>query len=468
MITAQLIEEFQNIVGEENVLSSPLELLVYEYDASIDRAKPDLVVLPATTEQVSEVVKIANREKIPIVARGSGTNLSGGSIPVRGGIVVELSKMNKILEIDTKNLRAVVQPGVFNLDFNNALAEKGYFYAPDPSSQGVATMGGTVGECAGGPHCLKYGVTTNHVLGVEMVLPNGEVVDTGGKALDSPGYDLTALLVGSEGTLGIVTKIIARILKMPEAIKTMLAIFDVLEDAAQTVSDIIAAGILPATLEMMDKVIIEAVEPFVKAGYPLDAEAVLIIELDGLKDGMERLAEQIEGMCNDNNAREVRVAKDAAERAKLWIGRKSAFGAITKLTPNYFTCDGCVPRSKLTETLRQIVKIGEKYSLRIANVFHAGDGNLHPLILFDARKGETERVVEAGMEILQLCVDKGGTISGEHGIGMEKREAMRFVYSEDDLNAMRKIKSIFDPKNLSNPEKIFPQNDEIDEGRTEA
>ena len=456
MITEKLIEEFQHILGEENVLSSLLELLVYEYDAGIDSEKPDLVVLPATTEQVAGVVKIANREKIPFVARGSGTNLSGGSIPARGGIVIELSKMNKILEIDTANLRAVVQPGVFNLDFGKALAEKGYLYAPDPSSQGVSTMGGNVGEGAGGPHCLKYGVTTNHVLGVEMVLPNGEVIETGSKALDSPGYDLTGLIVGSEGTLGIVTKIIARILKMPEAVKTMLVIFDTLEDAAQTVSDIIAAGILPATLEMMDKVIIEAVESFVKAGYPLDAEAVLIIELDGLADGMERLGEQIEGICMNNKAREVRIAQDDAERAKLWIGRKSAFGAITKLAPNYLTCDGCVPRSKLPETLRQVVKIGEKYNLRIANVFHAGDGNLHPLILFDAQKGETDRVVEAGMEILQLCADNGGTVSGEHGIGLEKRKAMRFVYSEDDLNAMKKIKAVFDPADLSNPEKIFP------------
>jgi len=457
MIKEETITELKNVVGEENVLTSTLERILYEYDASVDRALPDAVIFPTTTEHVSQIVKIANREKIPFVARGSGTNLSGGSVPTRGGLVIEFSKMNQILELDLENFRAVVQPGVFNLDLYNALAEKGYFYAPDPSSQMVATMGGTVGEDSGGPHCLKYGVTTNHVLGLEMVLPNGEVIETGGKALDMPGYDLTGLIVGSEGTLGIVTKIIVRILKLPEEVKTMLVIFESLEDAAQTVSDIIAAGILPATLEMMDKFTIGAVENFAKAGYPLDAEAVLIIELDGLKDGMERLSDQIVQLCHKKNARDVRVAKDDAERARLWIGRKSAFGAIARLGPNYFVCDGVVPRSKLTETLRQVVKIGEDYELRIANVFHAGDGNLHPLILYDERTTDINKVLKAGMEILALCASKGGTISGEHGVGLEKRNAMRMVYSEAELDVMKKMKMVFDPEDLSNPDKIFPQ-----------
>jgi len=457
MVTEETIKELKNIVGEDNVLTSTLERILYEYDASVDRAMPDVVIFPMTTEHVSKIVKIANREKIPFVARGSGTNLSGGSVPTRGGLVIELSKMNKILEIDLANFRAVVQPGVFNLDLYNVLVEKGYFYAPDPSSQMVATMGGTVGENSGGPHCLKYGVTTNHVLGLEMVLPNGEIIETGSKVLDVPGYDLTGLIVGSEGTFGIVTKIIVRILKTPEAIKTMLAIFESLEEAAQTVSDIIAAGILPATLEMMDKFTIGAVENFARAGYPLDAEAVLIIELDGLKDGMERLSERIVQICQRNKAREVRVAKDAAERARLWIGRKSAFGAIAQLGPNYFVCDGVVPRSKLPETLRQVVKIGEDYELRIANVFHAGDGNLHPLILYDERTTDINKVLKAGMEILELCASKDGTVSGEHGVGLEKRNAMRMVYSEDDLNVMKQMKMVFDPENLSNPDKIFPQ-----------
>jgi len=457
MIKEETITELKNVVGEENVLTSTLERILYEYDASVDRALPDAVIFPTTTEHVSQIVKIANREKIPFVARGSGTNLSGGSVPTRGGLVIEFSKMNQILELDLENFRAVVQPGVFNLDLYNALAEKGYFYAPDPSSQMVATMGGTVGEDSGGPHCLKYGVTTNHVLGLEMVLPNGEVIETGGKALDMPGYDLTGLIVGSEGTLGIVTKIIVRILKLPEEVKTMLVIFESLENAAQTVSDIIAAGILPATLEMMDKFTIGAVENFAKAGYPLDAEAVLIIELDGLKDGMERLSDQIVQLCQKNKARDVRVAKDDAERARLWIGRKSAFGAIARLGPNYFVCDGVVPRSKLTETLRQVVKIGEDYELRIANVFHAGDGNLHPLILYDERTTDINKVLKAGMEILALCASKGGTISGEHGVGLEKRNAMRMVYSEAELDVMKKMKMVFDPEDLSNPDKIFPQ-----------
>ncbi|MBC8233377.1 FAD-binding protein [bacterium] len=457
MIKEETIAELKNIVGEDNVLTSTLERILYEYDASVDRALPDAVIFPTTTEHVSQIVKIANREKIPFVARGSGTNLSGGSVPTRGGLVIEFSKMNQILELDLENFRAVVQPGVFNLDLYNALVEKGYFYAPDPSSQMVATMGGTVGEDSGGPHCLKYGVTTNHVLGLEMVLPNGEVIETGGKALDMPGYDLTGLIVGSEGTLGLVTKIIVRILKLPEEVKTMLVIFESLENAAQTVSDIIAAGILPATLEMMDKFTIGAVENFAKAGYPLDAEAVLIIELDGLKDGMERLSEQIVQLCQKNKARDVRVAKDDAERARLWIGRKSAFGAIARLGPNYFVCDGVVPRSKLTETLRQVVKIGEDYELRIANVFHAGDGNLHPLILYDERTTDINKVLKAGMEILALCASKDGTISGEHGVGLEKRNAMRMVHSEAELDVMKKMKRVFDPEDLSNPDKIFPQ-----------
>ncbi|HIE26190.1 TPA: FAD-binding protein [Candidatus Poribacteria bacterium] len=457
MIKEETITELKNIVGEGNVLTSTLERILYEYDASVDRALPDAVIFPTTTEHVSQIVKTANREKIPFVARGSGTNLSGGSVPIRGGIVIELSKMNQILELDLENFRAVVQPGVFNLDLYNTLAERGYFYAPDPSSQMVATMGGTVGENAGGPHCLKYGVTTNHVMGLEMVLPNGEVIETGGKSLDMPGYDLAGLIVGSEGTFGIVTKIIVRILKMPEEVKTMLAIFESLEDAAQTVSDIIAAGILPATLEMMDKFTIGAVENFAKAGYPLDAEAVLIIELDGLKDGMERLSRRVVQICQKNSARDVRVAKDDAERERLWIGRKSAFGAIAQLGPNYFVCDGVVPRSKLPETLRQVVKIGEDYELRIANVFHAGDGNLHPLILYDERTTDINKVLKAGMEILALCASKDGMVSGEHGVGLEKRDAMRMVYSEDDLNVMKRMKMVFDPDNLANPDKIFPQ-----------
>ncbi len=454
----QMIEELSKIVGKENVLYSETDLLLYGYDASLFKAKPDCIVLPGSTEEVSQIVKLVRRESVPVVARGSGTNLSGGTIPAKGGIVLHFSRMNRILEIDIKNQRAVVEPGLFTLTLKNELARYGYVYQPDPASERVSTFGGNFGENSGGPHCLKYGVTTNHILGAEVVLPDGEVIWVGGKALDHPGYDLTGLLVGSEGTLGIATKLVLRIVPKPEAVKTMLAIYHSLEDAGRTVSAIIAEGIVPATLEMLDKLTIKAVEESIHAGFPLDAEAVLLIEIDGLKDGMERLAERIIEICKENHAREVKAARTEEERAQLWAGRKGAFGAVARLRPNYLVCDGTVPRTKLPEVLTRVMEVGKKYSLPIANVFHAGDGNLHPLILFDERNEEELRKVHlAGSEILKICADAGGTISGEHGIGTEKKKEMFFVFTPEDISAMRKVKKALDPEDIFNPGKVLPE-----------
>ncbi len=454
----QMIEALSKIVGKENVSYSETDLFLYGYDASLFKGRPDCIVFPGSTEEVSKIVKFCHQENIPVIPRGSGTNLSGGTIPTRGGVILHFSRMNKILEIDLENQRAVVEPGLFTLTLKNQLARYGYVYQPDPASEKVSTFGGNFAENSGGPHCLKYGVTTNHVLGAEVVLPDGEVIQIGGKALDQPGYDLTGLLVGSEGTLGIATKLILRIMPKPEAVKTLLAIFNSLEDAGRTVSAIIAEGIVPATLEILDQLTIKAVEASVHAGFPLDAEAVLLIEIDGLKDGMERLAERIIEICQKNQAREVRVARTESERTQLWAGRKGAFGAIARLRPNYLVCDGTVPRTKLPEVLTRVMEVSKKYNLPIANVFHAGDGNLHPLILFDERdEDELKRVHLAGSEIMKLCAEAGGTISGEHGIGTEKMKEMFFVFSPQDLAAMRKVKMAFDPEEILNPGKILPE-----------
>lgn len=454
----RMVDELAQIVGRENVLVSEMDLMLYGYDASLYRGRPDCIILPGSTEEVSKIVGFAHKEGIPIVARGSGTNLSGGTVPSRGGIVLHFSRMNRILEIDIENQRAVVEPGIFTLVFKNELARYGYVYQPDPASEKVSTFGGNVGENSGGPHCLKYGVTTNHILGAEVVLSDGEVIQIGGKPLDNPGYDLTGVFVGSEGTLGIATKIILRIMPKPEAVKTMLAVYNTLEDAGTTVSAIIADGIIPATLEMIDKLTIKAVEESIQAGYPLDAEAVLLIELDGIKDGMERIAERVMEICRKNNVREVKAAENEEERAQLWAGRKGAFGAVARLRPNYLVCDGTVPRTKLPEVLGKVMEVGRKYNLPIANVFHAGDGNLHPLILFDERdEEELSKVHAAGSEILKLCADAGGTISGEHGIGAEKMKEMFFVFTPRDMAAMRKVKMAFDPEDIYNPGKVIPE-----------
>ncbi|GAX90101.1 FAD-binding oxidoreductase [Effusibacillus lacus] len=456
----RLILELQKIVGQQSVLYKPDDLLAYECDGlTIYKHRPRAVVFPADTEQVAAVVKLLNREKVPFIPRGAGTGLSGGAIPIGGEVLISLVKMKRLISVDFENRTAVVEPGYVNLRLTKAIAHEGYYYAPDPSSGMSCTIGGNVGENAGGPHCLKYGVTSNHVLGVEMVLPDGEIVTLGGMVPDMPGYDLTGLVVGSEGTMGIVTKIIVRILKKPQGVKTVLALYDSVDDASETVSAIIAEGFIPGALEMMDKTAIEGVEAGTyPVGYPKDLEAVLIIELDGLTAGMEEMSEQIVEICKKHNVREVRVAQNEQERTLWWSNRKTAFGAMGNLSPDYLVQDGVIPRSRLPEVLRRIAEISRESGLRIANVFHAGDGNLHPLILFDSSKpGETELAVKVGSEVLQACADAGGSITGEHGIGIEKQQDMTKIFTREELDAQIAIMRVFNPENLCNPDKVFPK-----------
>lgn len=449
--------KLESIVGADGVLYHKEDLIVYEQDAFVMRALPDFVVFPRTREHVQAIVRFASEEGIPIVPRGAGTSVSGGAIPVTGGIMLSFSRMNRILEIDVENRCAVVEPGVVNIDVTKAASPYGLFYAPDPSSNMVSTIGGNVAENAGGIHGVAYGVTTNHVLGLEVVLPDGEAVELGGKFPDAPGYDLLGLIVGSEGTLGVVTKIILRLIPKRESVATMVAIFRTLEEASCAVADIIASGILPSALELMDGMAAQAVERAFAWGYPSDAGAVLLIELEGLREGIERQFGMIKDIVLRSGATEIKTASTDSQRQHLWKGRKGVFAAVSMIAPNQFTQDGAIPRPRLPEVLRRIVEIGERYSLPIANVAHAGDGNLHPLIMFDPRKpGELERVTRAGAEILRLCVEVGGTITGEHGVGIEKTEYMSWLYDEEDIEAMRRIKMVFDPKGVLNPGKIFP------------
>jgi D-lactate dehydrogenase (cytochrome) len=461
MLNSALIHELKRIVGDDHVSVSRSDSELYSYDASLARGAPGAVVFPADTHEAARAVRAAYKAGVYFVPRGFGTNLSGGTVLPSGGLVICLSRLNRILGIYPKRRCAVVQPGVTNLELQNALAARGFFYAPDPASQKVATLGGNVGENSGGPHCLKYGVTTNHVLGMEMILPDGEITRIGGAALDPPGYDLRGVVVGSEGTLGLVTEVTVRILPKPEDIITMLAIYDSVAQAAQSVSDIIAAGMVPATLEMMDAPIIKAVEDSYACGYPRDAAAVLIIEVEGPAAGLKDQARQIRDLCDQNNCRNIRVAKDNQERNRLWEGRRGAFGAVARLAPNYLVNDCTVPRTRLPEALAQVSEICRKYGFEHGNVFHAGDGNLHPLILFDSRDaGQLDRVHKAGWEIMQACVNLGGTITGEHGVGMEKKAAMRLIFSDEDFEAQRALKAAFDPRDLLNPGKIIPAPEE--------
>ncbi|GAB4331073.1 MAG: FAD-binding oxidoreductase [Candidatus Abyssubacteria bacterium] len=458
MIPQHLKRILRRIVGPNALFDDPATLALYSYDSSLQTGAPQLVALPRTTAQVADVVKTLCTERIPYVARGAGTNLSGGSTAARGGVIIELARMKQILGIDPDSLCARVEPGLTNLELQDALGRHGYFFAPDPASQKVSTLGGNVAENSGGPRCLKYGVTTNHILGLKLVAPDGEVIELGAETLDAPGYDLLGLFVGSEGTLGIATEIVCRILPLPRAVRTMLAIFDSTEHASQTVSDIIAAGIIPATLEMMDNMVLRAVEQALHAGYPTDAAAVLIIEVDGIPEGLEETVGHIERVCRKNSVREVRTATDERERERLWAGRRGAFGAITRLFPNYSVSDGTVPRTRLPEVLRQVAEIGQKYHVPVGNVFHAGDGNLHPLLLFDSRNpDEIDRVHRAGKEILKVCAAAGGTITGEHGVGSEKIGAMPLVFGTNEIELMRSIKNALDPANLCNPGKILPE-----------
>ncbi len=457
MATSELLHEIERIVGREYVSAGRLDTEVYSYDASLALGTPDAVVLPGDTEATAAVMRAAARAGLACIPRGFGTNLSGGSVAPQGGLIVELSRLDRILEINPQGRYAVVQPGVTNLELQNALAPLGFYYAPDPASQKVSTLGGNLGENSGGPHCLKYGVTTNHVLGMTMVLGGGRVMRIGGATLDPPGYDLRGVLVGSEGTLAIVTEMVLRILPLVESVVTLLVVYDDVAHAARSVSDIIAAGIVPATLEMMDATVIRAVEESKPCGYPLDAAAVLIVEVDGPAAGLARQADEIAQLCRKNQCREVRKAKDDAQRNLLWAGRRGAFGAISRLAPNYLVADCTVPRSLLPQALKQVAVIVKKHGLAHGNVFHAGDGNLHPLILFDSRDADQlHRVHEAGREIMEACTALGGTITGEHGIGSEKAHAMRMIFSDDDLDFQQRLCHAFDPQGLVNPGKIFP------------
>jgi glycolate oxidase len=431
--------------------------MLYEYDALSSLRQPDAVVFPRSTEQTVQIVKLAARENLPLVPRGAGTGLSGGAVASQGGILVGFSRMKEILEIDIENQRARVQPGVVNLDLSLAVSDQGYYFAPDPSSQKACTIGGNVAENSGGPHTLAYGVTTNHVLGLEVVLPGGEVIHTGAKFWDRPGYDLTGLFVGSEGTLGIVTEITVRLSRKPEAVKTLLATYDRVLDATRTVAAVTARGITPAALEMMDGFTLRAVEQATHAGYPMDCGAVLLIEVEGMREAAEEQASEIEAVCKENQARAVRRAETDEERELLWKGRKNAFGAIGRISPSYYVQDGVIPRTRLPEMLEFIGEVEKRYGLPIGNIFHAGDGNLHPLIMFDARdKDQSQRVLKAAQEIIAKCVDMGGSITGEHGVGIEKNELMPLIFSADDLAMMHRLKEVFNPRGRFNPGKVLP------------
>ena len=457
MISSQALASLAEIVGGRGLLQRPQDLMLYEYDGSIEKGRPECVVFPKTTEDVVRIVKVAAEHKLPLVGRGAGTGLSGGTIPTEGGLMIAFARMNKILEINLENEYAVVQPGVVNLDITSAVKGQGYYYAPDPSSQKACTIGGNVAENSGGPHTLAYGVTTNHVLGIEAVLPDGSVINAGGPETDLPGYDLVGLLTGSEGTMVLVTKVIVRLMRSPETVKTLLAVYNEPEDAASTVAAITARAIVPAAIEMLDGVMLRMVEEATHAGYPMDANAVLLIEIEGLKETVEEQAEQIQQVCLETKAREVRVARSDEERELLWKGRKNAFGAVGRVSPTYYVQDGVVPRTRIADTLRFIYKVSEKYDLQISNIFHAGDGNMHPIILFNDRDpDQLERTKQAGAEILQYCIEAGGAITGEHGIGMEKNDMMPAIFTEESLDMMERLIKVFNPDRRLNPGKLLP------------
>ncbi|HEV8060766.1 MAG TPA: FAD-linked oxidase C-terminal domain-containing protein [Gemmataceae bacterium] len=448
----------RQIVGPEGVITSQSDLLVYECDGyTIEKNKPDYVVLPTSTDQVVRIIKLCGERGVPFLPRGAGTSLAGGCLPIGGGVMIALTRMKRILEVNTRGRYAVVESGVVNLWLTNHLKPLGFHYAPDPSSQGACTIGGNVATNSGGPHTLKYGVTVNHVIGLEFVMPDGRVVQTGGPCEDSPGFDLTGVIVGSEGTFGIATKAWVRITRNPQAYRTLMGVFETVADATNTISEIIGAGIVPGALEMLDALIIKAVEAAFHFGFPLDAGAVLIMEVDGVEAGLDADATRISEIARRNGAREVRLAGTEAERLLLWKSRKQAFGAIGRLAPSYCTQDGVVPRTKLPHILTQIQRIGAKYDIRIANVFHAGDGNIHPILLFDERDADqVQRVLKAIHEILEECLACGGSVTGEHGIGVEKIDFMPRMFSPEDLLTMVRLRHAFNPDNLCSPGKLFP------------
>jgi len=454
----ELAAALRRIVTGEGVIETPVEMRAYESDGlTAYRQMPLVVVLPETTEQVSRVLRYCHEQGIKLVPRGAGTSLSGGALPLADGVLLGLGKFKKILDIDYDNRCVTAQPGVTNLAISDAVGPRGFYYAPDPSSQIACTIGGNVAENSGGVHCLKYGLTTNNVLGIEMVLVTGEIVRLGGKHLDSAGYDLLGLMTGSEGLLGVITDVTVRILPRPETARAMLMGFPSNVDAGQCVADIISAGIIPGGMEMMDRPAIHAVEDFIHAGYPLDVEALLIAELDGPAAEVDQLIGRVSAIAKKNKAASIRASTSEAERLLFWAGRKAAFPAVGRISPDYLCMDGTIPRKRLPEVLTGMAELSKKYGLRVANVFHAGDGNLHPLILYDANDAdELDRAEKFGADILRLCVKAGGVLTGEHGVGIEKRDLMPEMFSESELNQQQRIKCAFDAKGLLNPGKVFP------------
>ena len=454
-----LLAELRRLVDPAGIIADPVALRAYESDGlTAYRQPPMIAVLPKTTAEVAAVLRYCHQEGVKVVPRGAGTSLSGGALPLADGVLLGLGRFNRIIEIDYDNRCAVVQPGVPNLAISHAAAGRGFYYAPDPSSQIACSIGGNVAENSGGVHCLKYGLTTNNLLGLEIVLMNGEILRLGGKHLDAHGYDLMGVMTGSEGLLGVVTEVTVRLLRKPETARALLAGFPSTESGGQCVADIIAAGIIPAGLEMMDRPATRAVEEFVHAGYPLDAEALLIAELDGPDVEVDHLLERVRVIAEANGASSIRVSNSEAERLLIWAGRKAAFPAIGRISPDYYCMDGTIPRSQLPLVLKRMTEMSMRYGLRVANVFHAGDGNLHPLIMYDANKpGELESAEEFGADILRLCVEVGGVLTGEHGVGVEKRDLMPAMFSAIDLDQQMRLKCAFDPKQLLNPGKVFPQ-----------
>lgn len=453
-----LLSDLRAAVGEDGVISEPNQLQTYECDGlPAYRTLPGAVVLPRSTSQVQAIVRLCARNKIPFVARGAGTGLSGGALPAANGIVISFARMNRILALDIPNQRITVEPGVINAHVSQRVAPFGYFYAPDPSSQSVCTIGGNVAENAGGSHCLKYGFTTTHILALEVVLPTGELVHLGAPTLDSPGYDVAGVFVGSEGTLGVATSMTLRIVKRPQTVQVLLAAFDSMAAAGQTVSDIIASSILPSAMEIMDRLAIEAAEAAVHPQYPA-CEALLLVELDGPATEVDGQMTRVRELCRANGAWEDRLARSEKERLLVWKGRKAAFAAAGRLAPNYIVQDGVIPRTQLPMVLEKVQRMADETGLRVCNVFHAGDGNLHPLVLYDASvSGQEEVAIDLSIRILYLCVDHGGSITGEHGVGKEKQQAMGYMYSEPDLDTMQLVRCAFDPHHLANPDKLFPR-----------
>jgi len=453
-----IFNELKKLINSDNVLSHDSEIKPYETDAlAAYKQKPLAVVLPENTEEVSQILKFCYKENIKVVPRGAGTGLSGGALPLQDAILISLTKFNKILEIDFANKCVVTQPGVTNLSITNAVQHKGFYYAPDPSSQLACSIGGNVAENSGGIHSLKYGTTTNNILGVELILMDGTICRLGGKTLDQEGYDLLGLICGSEGLLGIITEVTVKILKKPQTVKAALIGFPTIEDGGHCVSEIISKGIVPAGMEIMDKALIEATDNFSKAGYPRDAEVLLIVELDGTVSEVEELINKVSDICKKNNSSSIKLSQNEKERLSFWAGRKAAFPACGAMAPDYYCMDGSIPRGKLAEALSEIKKLSKKYNLLVANCFHAGDGNLHPLIMFDgSKKEELKKTEEFGAEILKMCVKLGGVLTGEHGVGIEKRELMCEMFNDNDIQQQLKIKEALDEKNLLNPGKVYP------------